>query len=177
MGAAQRAFCFYAGDEWRPEMSEMRLIADEETPSTVRYVSESLLPVLGGDKRFRIITPVRWREDPMHPLLAQALHPDGDGYYPQRLIGDTIAWMASHDEPALQVADFAAWVVSRAISHPSEEIARECYELLMPVLVGEGGRGFELYSLGPDRAEDDALYAHLHCAEQPKEWLQRLSAA
>jgi hypothetical protein len=62
-------------------------------------VPESLLPVLGGDERFRVITPAHWREDPMHPLLAQALHPDGDGYYPQRLVGDTIAWTSSHDEP------------------------------------------------------------------------------
>jgi hypothetical protein len=150
---------------------------DEDTPATVRYVSESLLPFIGGDERFRLITPNHWRDDPMHPLLARALHPDGDGYWPQRLVGDTVAWPSSHDEPAVQVADFAAWVVCRTINHPSELIARECFELLRPLLVGGAGRCFELYSISADRPEDSAVYSHLHCAEQPPEWLERTFAA
>ena len=173
MGAVQRAFCFYAGVEWHSEMSELTLAMDKDTPATVRYLSESFLPVIGGDERFRLITPDHWRIDPMHPLLAQALHPDGDGYYPQRLVGDTIAWASSHDEPAVQVADFAAWVVCRTITRPHELIARECFELLRPLLIGEGGRCFELFSIGPVRPEDTAVYSHLHAAEQPPEWLER----
>jgi hypothetical protein len=171
MGAVQRAICFYAGDEWQTEMTEMMLAVDEETPSTVRFVSEALLPIMGGDERFRVITPEHWRETPMHPLLVRAMHPDGDGYKPQKLVGDTINWVSSQSEPAIQVADFAAWVVCRTINNPDEELARECYELLRPLLVGEGGRCFELYSIGPDRPEDDAVYAHLHSANQPPEWL------
>lgn len=177
MGAAQRAFCFYAGDEWRQEMGELTLVIDEETPATVRFVSESLLPIIGGDERFSLITPVRWREDPMHPLLAQALHPDGDGYWPQKLVGDSIAWLSSDAQPAIQVADFVAWVVCRTINCPDEEIARECYELLRPLLVGESGLCFQLYSIGPDRPEDSAIYAHLHSSNQPAQWLERLNAA
>jgi len=172
MNAAQRAFCFYAADEWRPEMGELALAMDDATPATVRYVSESLLPVVGGDQRFRLVTPEHWRNDPLHPLLAQALHPDGDGYRPQRLFGERIDWVRSHDEPAVQVADFAAWVVCRTISNPREAIARECFDLLRSVLGGEGGRCFELYSIGSVQPEDAAIYAHLHSAEQPQQWLE-----
>jgi len=171
MYATQRAFCFYAGDEWRPAMRELSLSMDDDTPATVRYVSESLVPVIGGDERFRLVTPQHWRDDPVHPLLARALHPDGDGYRPQELVGEKIAWVRSHDEPAVQVADFAAWVVCRTITRPDEPIARECFELLRPLLAGEGGRCFELYSIGPLRPEDAAVYAHLHSAEQPPQWL------
>jgi hypothetical protein len=176
MGAAQRAFCFYAGDEWRPAMDELSLAMDDETPATVRYVSESLLPVIAGDERFRVVTPQHWRDDPVHPLLARTLHPDGEGYRAQGLLGDKIAWVRSHDEPAVQVADFAAWVVCRTITRPEERIARECFELLRPVLVGEGGRCFDLYSIGRLRPEDVAVYAHLHSAEQPSQWLVRSTA-
>lgn len=174
VGAIQRAFCFYADDVWRPEMRQLSLAMDEETPATVRYVTESLLPSI-TDERFRLVTPQRWRDDPVHPLFARARHPDGDGYAPQLLVGDTIDWLRSHDEVAVQVADFAAWVVARTISRPEEAIARECFELLRPVLVGESGRCFERYSIGPDRPEDAALYSHLHSAEQPRQWLERVT--
>jgi Protein of unknown function (DUF3800) len=176
MGAAQRAFCFYAGGGWRQEMSELKLVIDEETPATVRFVSESLLPIIGGDERFRLITPAHWRESPVHPLLVKALHPDGDGYWPQKLVGDTIAWVSSHDEPAIQVADFVAWVVCRTINYPVEEIARECFELLRPLVVGESGLCFQLYSIGT-RPEDNAIYSHLHSVDQPPQWLERVNAA
>lgn len=176
-GAAQRAFCFHAGDEWRAEMTELRLVMDEDTPAAVRYVSGSLLPILGGDNRFQWILPEHWLRPPEHPLLAQARHPDGDGLRPQRIVGDTIEWASSHDEPAVQVADVLAWTVRRTISHPNESIARECFELLRSVLTGEGGRCFELFSIGSIPSEAAAIYAHLHSAEQPKEWLVRSAAA
>lgn len=177
MDAVQRAICFYAGDEWRTEMDAMTLAIDKETPAAVRLVSESLLPIIAGDERFRLVTPEHWREDPPHPLLARAMHPDGDGYLPQRLVGEEIAWVSSHSEPAVQVADIAAWVTCRTINNPNEEFARECYELLRPLLVGESGRCFELYSIGPGRPEDGAVYAYLHSAQQPPGWLVRTTPA
>jgi hypothetical protein len=175
VGAIQRAFCFHASDEWRPEMGELALEMDEDTPASQRYVTESLLPTI-TDERFRLVTPLHWREDPLHPLYARARHPDGDGYRPQELVGETIDWRRSHDSVPVQVADMAAWIVNRAIARPRERVARDCLELLRPMLAGEGGRCFELYSLIEAQPESEAFYAHLPAGEQPAEWLERLAA-
>lgn len=174
MGAVQRAFCFYAGDEWRSQMSQIALMFDEDRRALMRYVKESFLAVL-SDERFRLTTPSSWREEPVHPLLGRAAHPDGDGYASQELLSEAIAWTPSHNEPSVQVADFAAWVACRAVNRPEESEARECYELLMPILVGAGGRCFECFSLGRNRPDDEILYTHLPQGTQPPEWLERLS--
>jgi hypothetical protein len=171
VGSVQRAFCFYAGDEWRPEMDGFRLVIDKDTPSVVRYVGKTLLPTIGGDDRFRLVTPDRWRESPQHPLLAGAIHPDGDGYWVQRILGEEIDWPDSDEEPAIQVADLAAWVVCRTISHPDEEVARECFELLRPLLVGEAGRCFDHFWIGGPQPENDILDGYLHSPGQPPQWL------
>lgn len=171
LGAVQRAFCFYAGDEWLSEMGGFRLLIDRDTPSIIRYVGRTLLPTIGGDDRFRLTTPDHWREDPVHPLLAGAIHPDGDGYWVQRILDEEFEWPDSDEEPAVQVADIAAWVVCRTISHPEEEIARECFDLLRPLLVGEAGRCFDRFWLGDAQPSDDILDAYLHSPEQPQQWL------
>ncbi|HLM86233.1 MAG TPA: hypothetical protein VK272_08615 [Solirubrobacteraceae bacterium] len=171
IAALQYAFCFYAGDEWRPEMAGFRLVIDKDTSAMVKYVGETLLPVLGGDERFRLVTPSHWREPDPHPLLVSARHPDGDGYAPQLLLGDTIDWPDSCDEPGIQVADMAAWIVCRAISRPQETIARSCFELMRPVLVGGAGRCFQYFSIGDVRPEDEALDAYLHSDRPPDQWL------
>jgi hypothetical protein len=175
VGAIQRSFCFYGGDEWRPEMSELALEMDEDTRASQRYVTESLLPTI-TDERFRLTTPLRWREEPQHPLYVRARHPDNDGYRPHELVGETIDWVRSHDSVPVQVADVAAWVVNRTIANPMETVAGDCFELLRPVLAGEGGRSFELFSIGPVQPEDEPFYMHLLAGEQPVEWLERLTA-
>lgn len=178
VGAVQRAFCFYSDDSWRSDMAEVELVMDDETPATVRYVTQTLLPTIGGDERFRIVTPAHWRNEPVHPLLARAQHPDGDGLWPQHIVGETIRWVSSHDEVAVQVADMAAWVVCRAITRPGDPEAREAFEMLRSVLVGEQGRCFEVFSLCPIGPEEEVLLgAHLHSHEEPPEWLVRLNTA
>jgi hypothetical protein len=117
-GAAQQAICFFADDEWRPEMEAFELVIDEETPAAARYVVASLLPTIGGDDRFEFVFPDHWRHPPLHPMLAHATHRDGDGMAPQKMLGNEPRWGRSHDEPAIQVADVAAWIVSRAITTP-----------------------------------------------------------
>lgn len=176
VGAVQRAFCFFGGTSWRNEMTEIELVMDEETPAAARLVSESLLPIIGGDDRFRLISPLEWHSDPVHPLVERALHPDGDGYSPDLLIGDTIAWKRSHDVSAIQVADMVAWTVCRTISRPHESQARDCYEHLVPILAGERGRCFETFSIGAS-TDADVLTAHLHAPAEPAGWLTRASAS
>jgi hypothetical protein len=171
IGAVQRAFCFYADDKWRPEMTTFELVFDEDRTAMMRYVEASLLPVL-SDERFRLTTPRRWREsDPVHPLLVGAIHPDGDGYDSRALLGEKVAWVPSHAEPAVQVADVCAWVVSRAIAHPEDADAREYFEMLMPIFAGKVGACFELFSLGHDRGDDALFFSHLPRTQQPPEWL------
>lgn len=169
MGAVQRAFCFYAGAEFRDDMQAIDLVMDDETPATIRYVTETFLATIGGDDRFRLVTPEHWRDPPVHPLLTAAAHPDG-GYRPQRLVGPDITWVSSVAEPAVQVADFAAWIVCRTIARPDEPVARQAFDLLHPILVGEAGRCFDIYGIGLP-VPDELLFGYLHSAEQPAEWL------
>jgi hypothetical protein len=176
VGAAQSAFCFYASDEWRSEMIRFRLVIDRDTPATAKYVGETLLPTLGGDERFHLITPSHWQGPDPHPMWASARHSNGDGYDPRRLFGHSIDWPDSRDEPAIQVADIAAWIVCRTISRPREAIARECYEFMRPVLVGEAGRCFQHFSIGDVRPEDEALDAYLHSSRSPDQWLAPTTA-
>lgn len=140
----------------------------------MRYVSELLLPVIGGDDRFCLVLPEHWRQAPEHPLLARARHPDGYGLMPQRILGKEIHWTPSDDEPGIQVADIVAWAVARAISRPDELIARECFELLRPVPAGEAGRCFKLFlnRAGPAETEVDTptytgasprMGGYIHC--------------
>lgn len=172
VGAAQQAICFFAEDEWRPEMEAFELVVDEETPAAVRYVLASLLPTIGGDDRFEFVFPDHWRQPPPHPMLGYATHAEGDGMAPQKMLGSARRWARSADEPAIQVADVAAWIVSRAITTPETPAARECFDLLRPVLVGAGGRCFDLFAIGGVRPEDAVLYEHLH-SDAPPEWLVR----
>lgn len=175
-GSLQQTLCYFRTDEWRSEMTEIRVLADQEAPRTAKYCATSLFPVLGGDPRFRPIVDSAWRDEPMHPLYAKALHPDGDGLRPHYLLNE-MEWVSSHDHVPVQVADVAAWVVRRAVARPHEAIARECFELLRPLLEGEGGRTFELFSPRRLKPEDAALYAHLQLGEQPPWWLVRLAPA
>lgn len=174
-GALQQALCFFRRDEWRDEMTTIRLVADEEAPKTARYCASSLFPVLGGDPRFSLTLPANWREEPVHPLLAKALHSDGDGLRPQALLGE-IEWVASKDQVAVQLADMAAWVVRRAVSRPEERVAQECFDLLRPSLEGEKGMTFGVWSPRPLTADDTVLYAHLQQGTQPEWWLTRVGA-
>jgi hypothetical protein len=171
-GSLQQALCYFRGEEWREEMTTISVMADEEAPKTAQYCATSLFPVIGGDPRFRPVIDPRWREEPVHPLLAKAMHPDGDGLRPQHLLSE-IQWVSSHDHVAVQIADVAAWVVRRAVARPDEAVARECFELLRPLLEGEDGRAFELFSPRRLTIEDLALYAHLQHGEQPQWWLVR----
>lgn len=177
IGAIQRAFCFFASDDWRSEMSHLRVVIDKDTPTIVRYVGSALLPTLGGDPRFRLVSPRPWHLPPRHPLIERARHPDGEGLMPQEIVDGEIDWPNSHEEPAIQVADVAAWVVARTISRPAESVARECFELLRPVLVGEAGRCFEQFSIGRIRPDEEAMYAHLHSDQQPAQWLRPVGIA
>jgi hypothetical protein len=157
-------------------MTTINVFADEEAPKTARYCATSLFPVLGGDPRFRPVVDLEWRNEPVHPLYAKALHPDGGGLRPHYLL-EEIEWVSSHDHVPVQVADVAAWVVRRAVAHPDEKVARECFELLRPLLEGEGGRTFELFSTRRLKSEDTALYTHLQQGEQPLWWLVRAVSA
>ena len=107
----QRAICFFAGQKWRAEMVGFEVLVDKDTPPSLRYIAGTLLPVLGSDaQRFQWIMPEHWSEEPEHPLLVASRHPDGDGYWAKGVLGEGIEPMSSEKEPAIQVADIAAWV-------------------------------------------------------------------
>lgn len=166
--AAQQAFCFFRDAGWRDDMTVFRLIADEETPTAARYVTTSLLPVLGGDGRFGFVTPLEWREPPEHPMLRRARH--ADGYLRPQALFEPIQWESSHDHTALQIADAAAWVVRRAVMRP-EAISLECFGLLEPLLVGDGGMIFDIFALRDVPPELDVIYAPRRWGTQPLWWL------
>ena len=152
----QRAFGFFAADGYRADMTRLAVRVDEEAAPTVRYGGGALLPTLGGDERFRFTTPLRWRDEPVHPLLARAGHPDGDGYWPQMLFDD-VQWVSSASEPAVQIADVVAWVLGRRINEPAEQAVADCFELLAPMMAGEQGHHFELFSIPPVREDQAAM--------------------
>jgi len=170
----QRAFGFFAADAYRADMARLTVRIDEEAAPTVRYSGGALLPTLGGDERFRLTTPLHWRDEPVHPLLVDAGHPDGDGYWPQMLF-DCVQWVSSASEPAVQIADVLAWVLARRINKPTEQATADCFELLAPLMAGEQGVRFELFSIPPIREDQAAMYAHLQQGEQPEWWLQPLA--
>jgi hypothetical protein len=167
----KRAFAFFAADAHRVDMARLIVRIDEETAPTVRYGGGALLPTLGGDERFRFTTPLHWRDDPVHPLLARTRHPDGDGYWPQ-LLFDDVDWVSSASEPAVQVADVAAWILARRVNEPTEQATADCFDMLAPLMVGGGGRRFELFSIPPVREDQASMYAHLRQGVQPDWWLQ-----
>lgn len=167
----QRAFGFFAADAYRSDMARLVVRIDEEAAPTVRYGGGALLPTLGGDGRFRFTTSLRWRDEPVHPLLTHAEHPDRDGYWPQRLFDD-VQWVSSASEPAVQIADILAWVLARRINEPTEATTAACFELLAQLMAGEQGMRFELFSIPPIRDDQAAMYSHLQQGEQPEWWLQ-----
>ncbi|MEA2169113.1 MAG: hypothetical protein QOF76_2413 [Solirubrobacteraceae bacterium] len=166
----QQALCYFRGDEWRDDMSAFRLLIDEEAAPTMRYGAASLLPSLGGDERFSWRLPVEWREEPVHPLLVRSEHRDGDGLMPQAILGD-MRWVSSAAHPCVQVADVAAWVLRRALAKPGEPETVEMFEIIKPLLEGEHGVTFQLFSVPPLRDDQLAMYSHLQSGEQPLWWL------
>jgi hypothetical protein len=166
----QQALCFFRGDQYREDMSEFRVLIDEEAAPTMRYGDVSLLPSVGGDDRFSWRLPVEWRSEPVHPLLKKALHPDGDGLMPQPVLGD-MTWVTSAAHPCVQVADVVAWVLRRAVAQPAEREAREIFGFVKPLLAGEHGVTFQLFSVPRLRDDQLALYAHLQRGVQPPWWL------
>jgi len=160
MHAAQRAFCFFESDDYRADMSSFVVLIDEEAAPTMRYADGSLMPILGGDDRFSIRVPEHWRDDPTHPLLERIRHPERDGLRPQ-LLFDDVRWVSSAAEPAVQIADLAAWTLARRIKEPTEPKTAECFELLKPLLVDDVGRTLALFSVPPIREDQEAMYRHL----------------
>jgi hypothetical protein len=173
--AAQQAFCFFQADEHRDEMASFEVRIDEETAPTMRYSGDALLPTLGGDERFSFRFPQHWATPPRHPFFERVRHPDGDGSRPQ-MIFDDLEWVSSESETAVQVADLAAWILARRINRPAERKTAEAFELLRPLLAGEGGRIFDLFSIPPVRADQAAMYQHLQFGEQPAWWLMPVEA-
>ncbi len=167
----QRAFGFFAGDEHRGEMTGFELLVDKEAPPTTRYVEGTLLATIGGDERFHLTTPDHWRNPPTHPLLKEAMHEDGNGLKPQVLLR-SLDWVDSINEPSVQVADVAAWVIRRVMAHPEEAESRQMFDLLRPLLAGEDGESFGLFSVSRLRPDQEAMYAHLREGIQPDWWLQ-----
>lgn len=170
----QQALCFFRGDEYRGDMSGFRVLIDEETAPTMRYGDVSLLPSVGGDDRFSWRLPVEWRSAPVHPLLKKALHPDGDGLMPQAVLS-AIEWVNSAAHPCVQIADVVAWVLRRAVAQPAERDTRDMFELIKPLLAGEHGVTFKLFSVPRLRDDQFALYAHLQRGVQPPWWLAPLT--
>lgn len=169
-GAVQKAFTFFSADEWRDSMSSLRVVVDDETGAAMRYTPNVLMPFL-SDERFRLVTPAHWLAEPQHPLYKRALHVDGDGYDLIELLGSDVAWRSSAAEPAIQVADLAAWVVCRTLNRPHETVARECYELIRPILVGGGGHCFGTFAIGSGERAWLPFHAHLHSKAEPPEWM------
>jgi hypothetical protein len=167
--ALQQALCYFRRDVDRPDMASIELLIDQEAARTAEYTVNSLLPAIGGDARFSLTVPDQWRQDPIHPLLARAAHPDGDGLRPQELLS-RIEFVESEPNPCVQVADIAASVVRRRLLDPLNEQDRENFDLLQPLLVGGEGRAFEVFTIAPLRPDQESMYRHLH-GSQPDWWL------
>lgn len=86
-------------------------------------------------------------------------HPDGDGLMPQAMLGD-MRWVSSAAHPCVRVADVAAWVLRRALAKPGERETVEMFEILKPLLEGEHGVTFQLFSVPPPRDDQLAMYSH-----------------
>jgi hypothetical protein len=172
--AAQQAFCFFGTDDYRDEMFSFVVRIDEERAPTIRYSGGALFPTLGGDERFSFRFSRDWAKDPQHPFFERVRHPDGDGSWPQDIFDD-IDWVASRSETAIQVADVAAWVLARRIKKPEDAAAAESFGHLAPLLAGEGGRRFALFSIPPIRADQAAMYQHLQFGQEPARWLKPMS--
>jgi hypothetical protein len=173
LGSLQQAIAFFSARAWEHEMRDIRLLLDEETPQAVRYCASSLLPILGGDRRFSVVTPLEWVGPPKHALYERALHSEAGFLRPQDLFGPT-EWVSSVDYPVVQIADAAAWVVRRAVARPDEDVARRCFDLLRPSLSGENGDTFQLFAMRRIGPDDEAIYEHLRKGEEPVWWLRRV---
>jgi hypothetical protein len=110
----------------------------------------------------------------MHPLLARALHEDGDGSRPQQLFDD-VSFCDSKASMAIQLADLAGWILrrhARGALVPGADEARESFDLLRDLVREEAGRTIEFFHVGPLRPDQVAMYAGLR-GEQPAWWLGR----
>jgi Protein of unknown function (DUF3800) len=167
--ALQQALCYFRTDADRADMTIIEMLIDQEPARTVEYTSNTLLPTIGGDPRFSLTVPDQWREPPIHPLLARATHPDGDGLQPQELLS-AIEFVDSKTHPCVQVADIAASVVRRRVLDPLNTEDRENFDLLQPLLLGAKGQAFEVFTISPLRPDQVSMYSHLH-GPQPQWWL------
>ena len=173
--AVQRALGFFAGDEHREDMAAFRVWLDQEAAPMMRYGDASLLPSIGGDPRFRWTLPNHWRDEPVHPLLINSRHPDGDGLRPQAILSE-MTWVNSEDHACVQIADVVAWVLRRALARPDESATLETFELIRPLLAGEGGATFKLWGLGEPHDTSGDRYSHLQRGVEPNWWLTPLTA-
>ena len=68
-------------------------------------------------------------QDPKHPLARLRAH-SGGGLNLVDLFGDRPSFPESEDEPLIQLADLAGWLLRRAITHPDEAHTQTAYRLL-----------------------------------------------
>ena len=167
--ALQQALVRFRRDADRDDMTTIELLVDSAPARTVEYTSGALLPIIGGDPRFTLLVPKEWSDEPMHPLLLRANHPDGEGLRPQELLS-AIEYVDSKEHACVQVADIAAAVVRRRILDPSNAEWRASFDLLQPLLAGADGCCFEIFSISPLREDQVSMYSHLH-GSQPPWWL------
>jgi hypothetical protein len=94
---------------------------------------------------------------------------------PQAVLGD-MTWVSSAAHLCVQVADVAGWVLRRALAQPGERETREMFGLIKPLLEGDHGATFTLFSVPPLRDDQLAMYAHVQRGVQPAWWLVPVTA-
>jgi hypothetical protein len=141
--AIQRALYTYGGDEWREDFREFRFIMDGKLSGKrsagEKYMSSKMVDLIAGSKRHRFSWRPEWSQAPAHPWVERFCFNGNVQLDP--LFEHGLRFAPSHDYGGLQLADAVAFIVRRAVTAPTEDIAA-CYELLGRRLADRKGNCF-----------------------------------
>jgi hypothetical protein len=181
IAAVQKALFVYFEDDWRGDFDEFVFILDAKLPSKMaageKYLSDSIVPVLGSRPNKGLALVNTWKEEPPHPFVEKFCGATGrirgedvEGAIDLGLMFEHgLRFEDSKDHAGLQLVDAVANIVRRAVLHPDDDRVQQAYDALRSRLRGEHGRCLTIHRLrgGEEDRASLELYRPLYGPSRP----------
>jgi hypothetical protein len=169
--ALQASLLVYREPPWRSDFRELHWIFDgkhaaDRTPKLSRgerRLSEMLMMIIGGDRRFVLRIPDEIGPDPTHPYFASHRAEDGEVGV-RALFRNGLLFESSADFAGLQLADIVAHLLRRAAMEPADRSIQAAYTRLRPALMPHHPPHqvpFRFFATSSVEFSDLRRYAHL----------------
>ena len=157
--ALQKSLYWYHEDRWRGDFRQFEFILDAKLPEKMaageKYLSDSIVPVLGSRRNESIGIPESWKAEPKHPFVENFDLPRGrvrgedvEGVIDlKRLFESGLRFEESGEHSGLQLADATAFIVRAAVLRPSDGLVQASYDVLRPKLRNEQGNSLTIHRL------------------------------